>query len=48
MNYSEFFTKATGHEGPFDYQRRLALDGELPQLLDVPTGAYLSVKMPRG
>ena len=39
MNYNEFFTKATGiDKGPFDYQRRLAEERELPQLLDIPTG----------
>lgn len=37
--FDRFFRRATGHEGPFDYQCRLALGGELPQLLDVPTGA---------
>lgn len=39
VEFNELFVKTTGHEGPFNYQRRLALDGELPQLLDVPTGA---------
>lgn len=39
MTYNEFFIKATGRDkGPFDYQRRLAEERELPQLLDIPTG----------
>jgi len=34
--FDEFFIKATGIEtGPFDYQRKLAEQEELPQLLDV-------------
>lgn len=38
MNYDEFFRKATRFEnGPFSYQRRLALE-PWPDLLDVPTG----------
>ncbi len=38
-DFDGFFRQATGHEGPFDYQQKLALDEELAQLLDVPTGA---------
>lgn len=37
MNFDELFQKATGFE-PFDFQKRLALEGALPQLIDVPTG----------
>ncbi|MGQ9583671.1 MAG: hypothetical protein ACUVV6_09225, partial [Thermoplasmatota archaeon] len=36
--FAEMFQKATGHE-PYPYQTRLALSPELPQLIDVPTGA---------
>lgn len=42
--YKEFFNKAMGWDpssqelGPYLYQVRLALDKELPDLLDVPTG----------
>ncbi len=37
--YDDFFHKATGFDEPFPYQRKLALEGELPELLDIPTGA---------
>jgi CRISPR-associated endonuclease/helicase Cas3 len=37
-SFESFFRQATGHE-PFPYQTRLALSPELPQLMDVPTGA---------
>jgi len=36
--YESFFRRATGHD-PFPYQTRLALSPELPQLIDIPTGA---------
>jgi CRISPR-associated endonuclease/helicase Cas3 len=38
--YDEFFRAAfNAPEGPFDYQRRLALEDSLYSLVDVPTGA---------
>ena len=37
-SFESFFKRATGHE-PFPYQSRLALSPELPQLVDIPTGA---------
>lgn len=37
-SYDDFFQKATGHR-PFDYQRKLACDPSLPELLKIPTGA---------
>jgi len=38
--YDEFFRSAfNAPEGPFDYQRRLALDDSLHSLINVPTGA---------
>ena len=38
LTFDEFFRKAVGND-PFPFQRRLATDPELPQLIDVPTGA---------
>lgn len=38
MEFEVFFERATGRR-PFPYQRRLALDEPLYQLIDVPTGA---------
>jgi len=40
MAYSDdFFRRATGIENDsYEYQRRLAEEGEMPQLLDIPTG----------
>ena len=35
--FDEWFKRATGND-PFPYQRRFATDGEIPQLVDVPTG----------
>lgn len=37
MTFEEMFQKATGY-GPYPYQRRLAECGELPSVLEVPTG----------
>lgn len=37
-SFDEFFKTATGEE-PYDYQSRLAAAEELPELLNVPTGA---------
>lgn len=39
MEFSAFFSKATGGNTPFPYQRRLAESESFPQLLSVPTGA---------
>ena len=36
-NFDEWFKRATGND-PFPYQRRFAEEGEIPQLVDVPTG----------
>jgi len=36
--FREFFTEATGLPGPYPYQQRLALEEDLPALLDIPTG----------
>jgi len=50
-DFDRFFRQATGHEGPFDYQQKLALwkvGEELPQLLDVPTGAGKTAGVWRG
>jgi CRISPR-associated endonuclease/helicase Cas3 len=33
----EWFQRATG-KAPFPYQRRFAEEGEIPNLVDVPTG----------
>src|SRR4029453_11904801 len=38
MDFEAFFKRATGND-PFPYQRRLATDEALYQLLDIPTGA---------
>lgn len=38
-NFDDFFRAAFSGRDPFDYQRRLATDAELPSLLHVPTGA---------
>lgn len=37
MDYRKFFVQATGLEGPFPYQERLAKD-PWPDLLEIPTG----------
>ena len=36
--FDDFFRAATGH-GPYPYQARLACAGDLPDILDVPTGS---------
>jgi len=36
-SFDEWFKRATGND-PFSYQRRFAEEGEIPQLVDVPTG----------
>ncbi|MBI4524497.1 MAG: DEAD/DEAH box helicase [Deltaproteobacteria bacterium] len=36
-SFDEWFKRATGND-PFPYQRRFAKEGEIPQLVDVPTG----------
>lgn len=36
--YDEFFTQATGFPKPYDYQRRLALGRNIPDVLRIPTG----------
>lgn len=38
QKYSDFFKKAFG-QSPFAYQRRVALDAEMPALINAPTGA---------
>ncbi len=39
MQFGEMFIKATGISGgPFPFQERFATDGEIPGLVDVPTG----------
>ena len=39
LDYDDLFIKATGIEsGPFDFQRRIATEEDLPEILDVPTG----------
>lgn len=38
QNYSDFFREAFG-QAPFAYQRRVALDAEMPALINAPTGA---------
>ena len=35
--FDEWFKRATGND-PFPYQRRFAEEGEIPKLVDVPTG----------
>ncbi len=42
MDFDAFFTQVTGN-APFPYQRRLATDESLPQLLNAPTGAGKTV-----
>jgi CRISPR-associated endonuclease/helicase Cas3 len=37
QDFEEFFEKATGYK-PYPYQKRFATEGELPQLINVPTG----------
>ncbi len=37
MDYKNFFQRATGND-PFPFQKRMAEEEELPQLLDIPTG----------
>ena len=37
MIFDSFFTSATGHS-PYPYQRRVALDGQMPALIIIPTG----------
>ncbi|MFW6437714.1 MAG: CRISPR-associated helicase Cas3', partial [Armatimonadota bacterium] len=39
MSFDEFFARATGGLRPFPYQRIIADRGEVPWLLDAPTGA---------
>ena len=36
-NFDEWFKRATGND-PFPCQRRFATEGEIPDLVDVPTG----------
>ena len=36
-DFDAFFTSATDHF-PYPYQRRLALDGQMPALVNIPTG----------
>jgi len=36
--FDAFFSAATGLSGPYPYQRELATDASLPELLSVPTG----------
>jgi CRISPR-associated endonuclease/helicase Cas3 len=37
--FKDLFRQATGEaKGPFPYQEKLAIDAELPKLIDVPTG----------
>ena len=38
MSFDEFFKKATGF-GPYPYQKRLAESKEIPDMLNIPTGA---------
>ncbi len=38
MSFDDFFKTATGHD-PYRYQRRLAEEDPLPQLLNIPSGA---------
>ena len=37
MSFDSFFTSATGHS-PYPYQRRVALDGPMPALVNIRTG----------
>ncbi|MFQ5849310.1 MAG: DEAD/DEAH box helicase [Candidatus Binatia bacterium] len=41
-NFDEWFKRATGND-PFPYQRRFAEEGEIPELVDVPTGCGKTV-----
>lgn len=36
-SFNDFFKKATGYE-PFDYQKKLSDEKEIPSLLEIPTG----------
>jgi hypothetical protein len=36
-SFDDWFKRATGND-PFPYHRRFAKKGEIPQLVDVPTG----------
>lgn len=36
-SFNEFFKRATGND-PFPYPRRFVEEGEIPELVDVPTG----------
>ena len=36
-SFDEWFRRATGND-PFPYQGRFAEEGEIPKLVDVPTG----------
>jgi CRISPR-associated endonuclease/helicase Cas3 len=36
-SFDEWFKHAAGND-PFPYQRRFAEEGEIPELVDVPTG----------
>ena len=36
-SFKESFKRATGND-PYPYQRRFAEEGDIPQLVDVPTG----------
>lgn len=38
ITFADFFRTAIGHD-PYPYQRRLAEEDPLPQLLNIPTGA---------
>src|SRR5207248_6941716 len=38
QNYDDFFNRAFG-QSPFAYQRRIALETEMPALINAPTGA---------
>ncbi|MBI4454794.1 MAG: hypothetical protein HY644_02730 [Acidobacteria bacterium] len=38
MTFDDFFSKATGNNTPYEYQRRLATAEPFPDLLDIPTG----------
>ena len=38
MTFDDFFKIATGGAEPYPYQRAFAEDGELPELLNIPTG----------
>jgi len=36
LNFDDWFKRATGND-PFPYQRCFATEGEIPELVDVPT-----------